>query len=644
MNYTYNEVEVNWEEYMGGRARILVVEDTYLVAKNLQESLHAMGYSVTDIVESGKDAIERVRQNLPDLILMDIRLKGNMDGIEAASIIHDTYNIPIIYVTAYADEYTLMRAKRTEPSGYIIKPFKNKELHSTIEMALYKQKMETFIKDREEFLATTLKSISDAVITTDLKGFITFLNPFAENLTGWSQDEALGKHVDLVFTLYDEKSDTKNINPVQETLKNGTTILLENLLLQSKKIKRENILSSTSPIRDDKGSIIGAVVILRDMTEEKRLQKELMKTQRLESLAELAGSIGHEFNNLLTVILGNIELVKQAGGVKKEFIEGIEEAEIAAKKAKGLSTQLLTFSKRGEPVKQAIDIKKVINDVVDSTLRNVPAEYEIEFPKDLWKIEANEALISQALDRMMKKALSLFTRGGKILVSADNIIIDEKTLIPLDPGIYIKIEIREYDVLMPGEQLENMFNPCFSIENRTDGIDIATAYSIVKNHGGTIIAESGKDDGTVFFIYLPALKEVAHSDKKSIKQQHTGKKVLVMDDHELVRIIAGKILNHLGFEVEFARHGNEAVTLYREAKENGNPFHLVILDLTINYGLGAKDTIQKLLEVDPHVKAVVSSGYSNDPIIQNYQLYGFCGVITKPYEIEDFNSIVQKLI
>jgi two-component system cell cycle sensor histidine kinase/response regulator CckA len=630
---------------MGGRARIMVVEDSYLVAKDLQESLHEMGYSVTDIVESGKDAIDRALQNKPDLILMDIRLKGNMDGIEAAAIIHDTCNIPIIYVTAYADEYTLMRAKRTEPSGYIIKPFKKKELHSTIEMALYKQKMESFLKDREELLATTLKSISDAVITTDLKGFITFLNPFAENLTGWNQDEALGKHIDLVFTLFDEKrGEQRNINTVQETLKEGTTIVLENLLLQSKEIKRENILSSTSPIRDDKGSIIGAVVILRDMTEEKRLQKELMKTQRLESLAELAGSIGHEFNNLLTVILGNIELLKQAGGVKKEFIEGIGEAEIAAKKAKGLSTQLLTFSKRGEPVKQALDIKKVINNVIDSTVQNIPAEYECKFSDELWQIEANEALISEALERMMKKAVSLFTRGGKILVSADNVVIDEKTLIPLNPGIYVKVEIRENNVLMPGEQLENMFNPCFSIDNRTDGLDMAAAYSIVKSHGGTIIAKSGKDDGTVFFIYLPALKEVKPPDKSSMQQKSSGKKVLVMDDHELVRIIAGKILNHIGFEVEFARHGEEAVTMYREALEKGNPFHLVILDLTINFGLGAKDTIQKLLEIDPHVKAVVSSGYSNDPIIHNYHVYGFCGVITKPYEIEDFNRVVRKLV
>ncbi|MBN1699821.1 MAG: response regulator [Spirochaetales bacterium] len=628
---------------MGGRARILIVEDIYLVAKDLQESLEEMGYTVIDIVDSGKDAIERTGQRKPDLILMDIRLKGNMDGIEAASIIHETYNVPIIYVTAYADDHTLMRAKRTEPSGYIIKPFNRKELHSTIEMALYKQKIESFLKDREEFLAVTLRSISDAVITTDLKGYITFLNPFAENITGWSQDEAMGKHIDDVLVLVYERGEEMNVYPVRQTIEEDTTIVLENLFLLSRDKKRENILCSTSPIKDDKGSIIGTVVILRDMTEERRLQKELMKTQRLQSLAELAGSIGHEFNNLLTVILGNIELVKQGGGVKAEFKEGIEEAEIAAKKAKGLSTQLLMFSKRGEPAKKEMDVKKVMDSIIASSSRNARVEFEIDFADDLRRIEANEALISQAIDRMMKKAMSLFAREGKIIVKAENVVIDEKTLVPLDPGIYIRIEIREHDVLMPGEQLESMFNPNFSIEKRKESIDIASAYSIVKNHGGTIIAESGKDDGTVFYIYLPAIKERIPRDEASNNKQHIGKRVLVMDDHELVRIIAGKILNHLGFEVEFARHGLEAVELYKKAKENGNPFSVVFLDLTVNFGLGAIDTIQKLLEIDPKVKAVVSSGYSNDPIIQNYQVYGFCAVITKPYEIEDFNRILRKL-
>ena len=206
---------------MGGKVKIMVVEDTYIVAKDLKDSLRELGYSVTEITDSGKEAIQFAEKNKPDIILMDIKLKGGMDGIEAATIIKDHYNIPIIYLTAYADEYTLQRAKRTEPSGYIIKPYKKEELHSAIEMALYKQKMENYLRQREEFLSTTLKSMSDAVITTDKAARITFINPIAEVLTGWGQEEALGKHINDVYRIIDEKDGGQVENPVLNILTQG---------------------------------------------------------------------------------------------------------------------------------------------------------------------------------------------------------------------------------------------------------------------------------------------------------------------------------------------------------------------------------------------------------------------------------------
>jgi len=240
---------------MINRPKIMVVEDTYLVARDIQDTLTSLGYIVTAIVETGKESIEKAQSTQPDLVLMDIKLKGNMDGIEAASRIHDIMDIPIIYLTALADDYTLLRAKRTEPSGYIIKPFNKADLHSSIEMALYKYKMENFIRDREELLSTTLKSISDAIITTDKNGYVTFMNHNAELLTGWQQDEIIGKHIDMIYTLQNEKTEETIPNPYSKVISQGSKIELKNQILKTHTGKNSPVHIIHDPIIDDRGSL-----------------------------------------------------------------------------------------------------------------------------------------------------------------------------------------------------------------------------------------------------------------------------------------------------------------------------------------------------------------------------------------------------
>src|SRR4028119_831448 len=175
-----------------GRAKILIVEDESIVAFNIQNRLEGLGYVVAAIVSSGEAALQIAAQNHPDLVLMDIKLKGRIDGIEAAAQIRNCFNIPVVYLTAYTDDETLNRAKLTEPYGYILKPFESRDLCTTIEVALYKHQMEQELREREQWLTTTLKSIGDAVITTDAKGLVTFMNPVAEMLTCWKQEEVLG--------------------------------------------------------------------------------------------------------------------------------------------------------------------------------------------------------------------------------------------------------------------------------------------------------------------------------------------------------------------------------------------------------------------------------------------------------------------
>ena len=628
------------------KAKIMIVEDNYIVAKDLQDTLIELSYSVTDIVDSGNEAVNLAGLNKPDLILMDIHLKGNMDGIEAASIIRDEYDIPIIFITTQADDYTLQRAKRTQPSGYIIKPVKKKELYSSIEMALYKQTIEKFLKRREEFLSITLKSISDAIITTDAKGLVNFMNPIAENILGCSQDEIFGKYLFQFIKIAKEVTKEDVIDPVQKTLETGEQINLENVVLTSKDGKKYTISLTISPIRYERGIINGSVVILHDDTKKKKLYNELLKAQKLESLANLAGEIGHEFNNLLTVIIGNIELIKQRADLGTDISENLEEAEMAMQKAKDIAKQLLNLSYSGKLEKRNIDLRKLLQEVIKSVLRSSFVRYQLILPENLWNIEADTTQISEVFYKVLNKTFNLSNEVGKITIHGENIEINENSIIPIDSGKYLKITIKEHNISMSSDQLNKVFEPLFSMDDKSSNfIDLAAAYSILKRHGGYITAESGEDEGISFVIYLPAIQEKEIKEKKPAPEKNKKtKRILVMEDQDLVRIIIVKMLNHLGYEVEYVRHGKEAIDIYSKAVKSDNFFDCVVLDLTVDFGMGAIETIKKLIEIDPKVKAIVSSGYTNDPVMLNYRDMGFKGKILKPYDLFELEKTVIEVI
>ena len=294
-------------------AKVLVVEDERIVAEDIRRSLQNLGYDILAVVSSGEKAFQKIAEERPDLVLMDIVLKGKMDGIEAAKLIRTQFNIPIVYLTAYADEKLLHRVKATEPYGYILKPFEDKELHTVIEMALYKHEMEKKLRESEQWLATTLKSIGDGIIATDTKGVITFVNPVAESLTGWSQKEAVGKSLEEVFYIINEKTRERCENPFEKILETGGIVGLANNTVLIAKDGTERLLAdSGAPICDDDNNILGTVLVFRDVTEKRKMEDDLLKlkTEKMESLSILSGGIAHDFNNILTSVLGNIALAK----------------------------------------------------------------------------------------------------------------------------------------------------------------------------------------------------------------------------------------------------------------------------------------------------------------------------------------------
>ncbi len=626
--------------------QIMIVEDEKIVSKDIQGMLRRIGYAVPAAVSSGEEAVQKAAEMQPDLVLMDIMLKGKMDGVEAAEQIRAQSQIPVIYLTAYADEKTLQRAKITEPHGYILKPFQEKELRTTIKMALYKHEMEKKLRESEQWLSTTLKSIGDSVITTDASGHITFMNPVAQSLTGWKQEEAIGKPLADVFKIISEKTGETIESPVDKVIEEGNVVGLANhTLLVTRDGVTVPIDDSGAPIKDDSGDLIGVVLVFHDVTERRRIEEELLKVQRIESMGVLAGGIAHDFNNILTAIIGNLSLARLYTDPDK-ISERLKESEQAAIQATDLTHQLLTFARGGVPIKETAAIAELLEQTVIFTLRGSNVRCEFSIPDDLWTVDIDEGQIGRVINNLIINADQAMPEGGIVRVHAKNVDVEKADAFPLKDGKYIKIVVQDEGLGIPKEHLQRIFDPYFTTKHKGSGLGLAASYSIIRNHDGHIAVESRVGVGTIFCIYLPASAgEASIGTEKQEGKPIMGKgRILMMDDEEPIRELAGEMLSNIGYEVTTAADGAEAIELYKEARGSECPYDAVIMDLTVPGGMGAKKAILSLMEIDPGVRAIASSGYPNDPVMANFRQYGFSNTIAKPYRVESLSEVLHEVM
>jgi nitrogen-specific signal transduction histidine kinase/CheY-like chemotaxis protein len=389
-------------------------------------------------------------------------------------------------------------------------------------------------------------------------------------------------------------------------------------------------------------AILGTVT---DITKQKKMQEELLKAKKLESIGILAGGIAHDFNNILTGILGNISAAKAKVDSEDEIFRTLIKAEKASLRARDLTQQLLTFSQGGAPIKETTSIGELIEDSADFVLRGSNVRCEFSIPDGLWPVEIDKSQVNQVLYNLIINADQAMPDGGLIKVSAENISLDVKDILPLKKGRYVKIIIEDQGIGIPKEHLQKIFDPYFTTKKKGDGLGLTTSYSIIKNHNGHIQVESEPGVGSTFMIYLPASPKKITKKKLPEEKILPGKgRVLVMDDEEVVREVVGDLLAILGYEVEFAKDGDEAIEIYKKAKASAQPFDAVIMDLTVPGGMGGKESIQRLLKIDPEIKAIVSSGYSNDPVMTDFMKYGFSGIVAKPFKIEKLNQVLHQVL
>jgi len=649
------------------KARILIVEDEAIVAEDLENLIIDFGYEIVGSVVGADDAIQQAIEHRPDLILMDIVLRGNKNGIDAANEIKDMLKIPIIFLTAYSDLKLIEEAKNTEPYAFIVKPFQDKQVIASIEMALTRSQIEKKLFRSEEIYHTLIDNIQDGLFLIQ-DGKLKFVNEAFSRIPGYTVDEVLGMDFkdfvapedrDMVVDRYVKMMKGEKVlsnyefHGIRKNEKKRTTIYLvcSTITYQGKPAvlgtvkditKRKQLEEQMQQINDELEERI-----IERTTELKQTYKQLYHAQKMESVGILAGGIAHDFNNLLTVILGNILLAKRDVDPEDKVFNVLLEAEDASLRAKDLTQELLTFSKGGEPIKRTISVAKLIEDTVNFTIRGTNVTCKFEIPDNLYNIDGDDVQITQVISNIIINADQAMLEGGTIRVRCENVTIsseNENTTLPENEN-FIRISIEDHGTGMPKEQISLIFDPFFTTKEKGSGLGLATAYSIIKKHGGQITVESEVGTGSTFYIYLPAAQEEvspkADVDVIEKPPEGSGERILVMDDDENIRFLLSEILTSYGYMTESACDGAQAIELYKKAHESTNQFDLVILDLTIPAGIGGKETIKELIKIDPDVKGIVSSGYSNDAIMANYRQYGFSGVISKPYRPDDLVRVVQ---
>ncbi len=514
-----------------------------------------------------------------------------------------------------------------------------------------RKKADLALSAEKDRLAITLKSIGDAVISTDPEGRIILFNEMAEQLTGWHHADAIGRQITDVTVLVNELTGQPEENPVSRILKSEAKSLKDSgLCLISRDGSRFIVADSAAEVTDSDGNRIGTVLVLRDITDRRKIQAERLKNQKIESLGILAGGIAHDFNNFLTAILGNISLTRLS--LEKHQTDRMElllrEAESATLKARELTRQLLTFSKGGTPVKQTASITDLLKDTAAFILRGTGCLLETDIDPALSPAEVDEGQISQVVNNLILNAVQAMPGGGTVTLKADTILMDSESarILSISPGRYIRIQIADQGTGISPEHLSNIFDPYFTTKKMGSGLGLATSYSIIKKHDGAISVTSEPGAGTEFTVYLPASEKPfsPRTEQENPAGTHSPGRILVMDDEQMIRNLLSEILTYLGFEVVTVTNGDEAIEAYRVGKNEGSTFSLVIMDMTIPGGKGGRETITELRKIDPDVKALVSSGYANDPVLSDYKAYGFAGILAKPYRVEDLSAIISEVL
>ena len=635
---------------------VLIVEDERVVAMDLRVLLERLGYSVPAIASSGTEALERALEHSPDLILMDIRLRGEPDGIGAAAQIRAHMDVPVIFLTAYADRTTRERVREIAPYGYLVKPFNEPTLQTTIEMALERHAQERKLREREQWFATTLASIGDAVIATDTDGWVTYVNPVAEQLLGRAQAHILGRDVAEVVLLINGESSAPMPSLVRTVLSTGTALPLPpEAALRGQTGTPIPIDGTVAPIKVEPGTLLGAVMVFRDSTirlqaEQARRAQMLQQEQarQHERLRTLAGGIAHDLNNLLMTVMGNTEIARMDIADSPDSLGALEAIDSATQRAADLARQLLAYAGGRRPIRQPIDLNTLVRDLLHTlgTTRLRPYTLTTRLAPQLPLTVADATQIRQIVQNLLINAAEAMGPGGGTLTVTTERWQHPRggpaPLTDLAPGEYLALTIGDTGSGMDQATQARIFEPFFSTKSVGRGLGLATAEGMVRDHQGAIAVESLPGRGTTFQVLLPSAPQESATAAPAAAPDTWNAQgcALVIDDDASVRLITNRMLERLGMRALLADDGAAGLELFQR---HAGSIRCVLLDLTMP-GMHGVTAARELRRMDPSLPIVLMSGYSAEDASHLTSDLRGTAFLNKPFHLGELRSVLRGML
>ncbi|MDP2136945.1 MAG: ATP-binding protein, partial [Candidatus Didemnitutus sp.] len=494
-----------------------------------------------------------------------------------------------------------------------------------------------------EQFSILLTELHEGVLIVDPRGRVVFLNTVAERLLGCAADRTIGEPAADVFRLVHRTSGVPGESPFDRALTSGESTPLNNefLLDQPANQKPVPLLFSCRAVLDTSGQATGGVLVFRNPDEMTLTPDELVRANRFDALGQLAGGISHDFNNLLTTILGGISLAKD----NRDYT-GLENSERACLAAKALSKQLLTFSKGGTGTRQVSKTSELLDESMRLAGAGSTVKVELVAPADLANVLVDRAQMLQVFQNLIINAIQAMPGGsGNIWITAGNVTLNDQQIALLPAGPYVAVEVRDNGSGITAENLERIFDPFFTTKSTGTGLGLATVLSIVKRHGGQIGLTSELGVGTTFTVFLPCAEQEAEVEARRSPSLRFGTgRVLFMDDDPGISHLTAHMLTSLEYKYDLAKDGEEAIQLYKRYLNIGRPYDIVIMDLNVIGGMGGEQCFKHLRELDPEVRAIVASGYDNDDMARQFLEMGFYGYLTKPYRVADLARIIKTVL
>ena len=630
---------------------ILIVEDVGIIAADIQNRLERLGYKVPAIARTGEEALHFARSTPFDLVLMDIRLKGAMDGIAAAQTMKVELETPVVYITAHADEETINRATRTEPFGYIFKPIRDSELRSAVQISIHKHEMERRLRASQAWLATTLRSIGEGVVATNTDGEVVFMNPVAERLTGWSAADAHGRLLLEVLALHEESTGAPARNPIAD-LRAGQAAGAPGHTLPACTLTSRAGVSSTVEIacfENRADELLGAILVVRDIGGRRDLERRVMQSQRMEAIANLAAGLAHDFNNQLTVILGCADELSEglSGGARDRALE----IKHAASLATALTSQLLTLSRHQAMRLEPLNINDSIVEMqpaISSALGRMRI-LTTSLGPHLGRVRADRNQLKQVLLNLSLNARDAMPSGGELHIETSNIDIragSPKALL-FPPGPYVRLLVSDCGEGMDSITLARIFEPFFTTKKPGfgTGLGLSMVHSIVVQSGGHITARSEVGLGTAFEILLPRLagfrklREVEGHQSLAAAAEATPT-VLLVEDEDSVRRTMHLHFEKEGYQLLEASDGEEAEVI---AQKYDEPIHVLVTDVVMP-GMSGPQLAERLAAFRPDIKVLFVSGYPHDSLAGHRGLDPRRNFLPKPFSAAELIGRVRTLL